>query len=273
MSRKKKLDASLEGLFSKSKKRLRPLKPVITEATSTEVAAAEPIVEEPVVDAAPTEPVVEEPVGDAAPAEPVVGGPVVDAITTPPDVGELQPEPSLDSGLTASLSPAKTLTFVPDEREAQNGLEEQLVIFSLADEYYGLDISDVEGIINMQAITTLPQAPAFVVGVTSLRGKVLPVVDLRKRFGLPQEGASKDTRIIVVDVAGANVGMVVDAVSEVMNVPVEAIEPPSSLVTTVDSDFIKGIAKVEERLVILLDLAKLLTAGELMELQAESNST
>ena len=259
MSRKKKLDASLEGLFSKSKKRLRPLKPVITEATSTEVAAAEPVVEEPV--------------GDAAPAEPVVGGPVVDAITTPPDVGELQPEPSLDSGLTASLSPAKTLTFVPDEREAKNGLEEQLVIFSLADEYYGLDISDVEGIINMQAITTLPQAPAFVVGVTSLRGKVLPVVDLRKRFGLPQEDASKDTRIIVVDVAGAIVGMVVDAVSEVMNVPVEAIEPPSSLVTTVDSDFIKGIAKVEERLVILLDLAKLLTAGELMELQAESNST
>ncbi|MEE8122370.1 MAG: chemotaxis protein CheW, partial [Anaerolineales bacterium] len=143
---------------------------------------------------------------------------------------------------------------------------------SLANESYGLDIADVEGIIKMQAITTLPQAPAFVVGVISLRGKLLPVVDLRKRLGLPQEDATIDTRIIVVDIYGAK-GRVVDSVSEVLNVPVEAIEPPSPVVTTVGSDFIKGIAKVEDRLVNLLDLAKALAREELLPLRAMPDST
>ena len=146
-------------------------------------------------------------------------------------------------------------------------MENQLVVFDLAHEHYGVDISAVEGIIKMQAITAVPRAPAFVEGVTNLRGKVLPVIDLRRRFGLPGEEATKDTRIVVVEMNGATVGIGVDGVSEVLRVSPEAIEPPSPIVTTVDSAFIKGIAKIAQRLVILLDLSKVLSAGEQASLQ------
>jgi purine-binding chemotaxis protein CheW len=142
-------------------------------------------------------------------------------------------------------------------------MEHQLVVFDLANEHYGVDIAAVEGIIKMQPITVVPHTPVFVEGVTNLRGEVLPVIDLRKRFGLPLDQArGKDTRIVVVEIDGKKVGMVVDAVSEVLRVPDEAIEPPSPIVTTVDSAFIRGIAKVDERLIILVELAKVLSTEE-----------
>jgi purine-binding chemotaxis protein CheW len=147
-------------------------------------------------------------------------------------------------------------------------IENQLVVFSLANEDYGVDIADVDGIVKMQPITTVPHAPGFVEGITSLRGKVLPVIDLRKRLGLPVEETTKETRIVNVEVDGIRVGMVVDAVNEVLRVSEEDIEPPSPLVTTVDSAFITGIAKVHERLIILLDLAKVLSPEE----RTESNT-
>ncbi len=147
-------------------------------------------------------------------------------------------------------------------------MENQLVVFRLAQEHYGVDIAVVEGIIKMQAITAVPHAARFVEGVTNLRGTVLPVVDMRRRFGLPLGEQTKDTRIIVVEMDGVTVGMVVDAVHEVMRVPVEDIEPPAPMVTTVDSAFITGIAKVEDRLIILLDLAKVLTIQEHADLKA-----
>mgnify|MGYP001415184946 CR=1 FL=1 len=141
-------------------------------------------------------------------------------------------------------------------------MENQLVVFDLANEQYGVDIAAVEGIIKMQTITVVPRAPQFVEGVTNLRGKVLPVIDLRKRFGLPRGEVTKDMRIVVVEMGGATVGIVVDGVSEVLRVSEEAIEPPSPIVTTVDSSFIRGIAKVNERLVILLDLGRVLSLQE-----------
>ena len=142
-------------------------------------------------------------------------------------------------------------------------MEHQLVVFDLANEHYGVDIAAVEGIIKMQSITVVPHTPAFVEGVTNLRGEVLPVIDLRKRFGLPLDQArGKDTRIVVVEIDGKKVGMVVDAVSEVLRVSDEAIEPPSPIVTTVDSAFIRGIAKVDERLIILVELSKVLSTEE-----------
>jgi purine-binding chemotaxis protein CheW len=114
----------------------------------------------------------------------------------------------------------------------------------------------------MQTITVVPHAPRFVEGVTNLRGSVLPVVDLRKRFGLAQDAVDKDGRIVVVSLSGAKVGMIVDAVSEVLRISDGAIEPPPPMVTTVDSAFITGIAKVNERLIILLDLGKVLSLQE-----------
>ncbi len=152
-------------------------------------------------------------------------------------------------------------------------MENQLVVFDLMNEHYGVDIAAVDSIVKMQQITSVPHAPSFVEGVTNLRGKVLPIIDLRRRFGLPQGDDTKETRIVTVDVDGLKVGMVVDAVSEVLRVSEEDIEPPSPIVTTVDSAFITGIAKVDDgagnsgRLIILLDLGKVLSSEEQVELQ------
>lgn len=134
--------------------------------------------------------------------------------------------------------------------------EEQAVVFELANEVYGVDISRVQEIIRMTTITRLPRAPEFVEGIINLRGKVIPVVDLKKRFGLAESDRTKASRIVVVDVGDHTIGMVVDAVSEVLRVPTSAVEPPSPMVTSVESDYIRGIAKLEGRLIILLDLDK-----------------
>jgi purine-binding chemotaxis protein CheW len=141
-------------------------------------------------------------------------------------------------------------------------VENQLVVFDLAGEHYGVNIATVESIIKMQPITAVPHTLSFIQGVTNLRGAVLPVIDLRKRFGLPAREDSKDTRIVVVEMNGETVGMVVDAVTEVLRVPGENVEPPPSLVTTADSIFITGIAKVGERLIILLDLNQVLNVEQ-----------
>jgi purine-binding chemotaxis protein CheW len=146
-------------------------------------------------------------------------------------------------------------------------MEKQIVVFDLANEQYGVHISAVESIIKMQPITAVPHTPNFVEGVTNLRGTVLPVIDLRKRFGLATEDATKDTRIVVVEMSGETVGMVVDEVLEVLRVSEEVIELPSPIITTVDSAFIKGIAKVDERLIILLDLGQVLSKEEKADLR------
>jgi purine-binding chemotaxis protein CheW len=136
--------------------------------------------------------------------------------------------------------------------------EEQLVVFELAGESYGVEISRVQEIDRMQAITVVPQAPPFVEGVINLRGRITPVVDLRTRFGLPKAEPTPLTRIVVVKAGEEWVGLVVDAVSEVLRIPVDAIEPPSAMVTTAESTYLRGIAKLESRLIILLDLDRVL---------------
>ena len=138
-------------------------------------------------------------------------------------------------------------------------MEKQLVIFELENENFGVDIRSVESIIKMQPITRMPQAPSFVEGITNLRGKILPVIDLRQRFGLPSQSASRESRIVVATIDSIEVGMVVDSVSEVLTIQDTDIEPTPRMVTSVDSDFIKGIAKLANRLVILLDLGMVLS--------------
>jgi purine-binding chemotaxis protein CheW len=141
-------------------------------------------------------------------------------------------------------------------------MENQIVIFELGSEFFGADIAKVESIIKLQPITQLPHAPSFVEGVTNLRGKVLPVINLRKRFGLPAREIDKNSRIIVVSVDQIEVGMIVDEVSEVVTVPEGVVEAAPAIATSVDSSFIKGIAKLDQRLVILLDLSRILVADE-----------
>ena len=148
--------------------------------------------------------------------------------------------------------------------------EKQLVVFDLATEAYGVDIGAVREIIRMQNITTVPRTPDFVEGVINLRGKVIPVVDLRKRFGLTVADQNKDSRIVVVDIGGDDIGVVVDAVTEVLRISSESVEPLSSVITTADSEYLLGIAKLDDKMVILLELESVLSDEEKSALSQSS---
>jgi|TARA_B100001971_G_scaffold29821_2_gene24185 purine-binding chemotaxis protein CheW len=140
--------------------------------------------------------------------------------------------------------------------------EEQLVVFDLAAEAFSVDIGSVREIIRMQDITRVPGAPGFVEGIINLRGNVIPVIDLRKRFDISVNELHKDNRIVVMDISGQDMGVVVDAVTEVLRISAASVEPPSSVITTADSVYLLGIVKMENRMVILLDLDKVLSDRE-----------
>lgn len=138
----------------------------------------------------------------------------------------------------------------------------QLVSFIIAGEEFGVDILKVQEIIRPVAITRVPHAPPFVEGVINLRGRIVPVIDLRKRFRLPERAHDKDTRIIVVELVDKVIGFMVDAVREVIRVDRATIEPPPELAVGIDAHYITGVAKLDDRLLILLDLDEVLTTDE-----------
>ncbi len=138
----------------------------------------------------------------------------------------------------------------------------QLVTFRLGKEEFSLDILSVQEIIRHMELTRVPKTPDFVDGVINLRGKVIPVLDLRKRFGLGSDEMTNETRIIVVEVASKTVGLKVDAVSEVLRLPADRVEAPPEMVTGVESEYIKGVGKLDGRLLILLDVEKVLSRNE-----------
>lgn len=158
--------------------------------------------------------------------------------------------------------------ITPNEPPQEESDEIQLVSFFLGEEEFGADILMVQEIIRMQPITRVPNAPHFVEGVINLRGKVIPIVDLRKRLNV--SGTPEDTRrvrVIVVDVGGKITGFIVDAVSQVLRIPKNTIEPaPSIVIAGIDSAYITGVSKLEDKLLILLDFNKILTKGEKQEL-------
>ena len=144
-----------------------------------------------------------------------------------------------------------------------NKNDAQIVIFTLNQQQYGVDIAKVFEIIRLTDITKIPNTPYFVEGVINLRGKIIPVIDLRKRLGMPETERDKATRIIVVDVEGITVGMIVDSVMEVFRLnDVEIEATPSMLNNDIDASFIQGIAIKEERMIILLDLNRVLKGEE-----------
>lgn len=139
--------------------------------------------------------------------------------------------------------------------------------FKLADEEYGLEILKVQEIIGMMNVTRVPRTPAFIRGVINLRGKVIPVVDLRLKFGMDSQDDTDKTCIIVVQVmrggAKVTIGIIVDEVSEVLDIELEQIEETPSFGTSVDADFVMGMGKIGDKVVMLLDVERVLTAGEL----------
>jgi len=150
----------------------------------------------------------------------------------------------------------------------------QLVNFRLRDEEFGLDIGSVREITRVTDITHIPEAPSFIYGVTNLRGQVIAVIDLAKQFGLaPQQDLPETAKIVVTEIKGQTVGMLVDEVPEVLKIADENIEPAPELVQTeVRTDYIKGVGKLDNRLIILLDLEKLLAPPEVEELTKASMS-
>jgi purine-binding chemotaxis protein CheW len=142
----------------------------------------------------------------------------------------------------------------------------QLVTFSISDEEFGVDILKVQEIIRTMEISKVPRAPDFVEGVINLRGKVIPIIDLRRRFGLAHKQHDKNTRIIVIEMTDVIVGFVVDAVSEVLRIPASTVEPPPPVVAGMDSEYISGVGKLENSLLILLDLDKLLSSDDMAAL-------
>ncbi len=151
------------------------------------------------------------------------------------------------------------------------GREGKYLTFSLSGEEYGIGILKVKEIIGMMAVTHVPQTPAFVKGVINLRGKVIPVVDLRLRFGLEAAAYTERTCIIVVEVAGANgsvmMGIVVDAVSEVLNIRGADIENTPTFGVRLNTDFILGMAKAAGGIKILLEIDKVLNSEDLVAIR------
>ncbi len=132
----------------------------------------------------------------------------------------------------------------------------QLVVFKLNEEQFAVEVGSVESIIKLQTITKIPHAPEFVVGVTNLRGNIVPVIDLELRLSLSRVDPGIDTRIVVALIKDQKIGMVVDAVSQVVEIDDLQIEPTPKISTSIDSTFIKGIVKIDDNLIILLDLDK-----------------
>ena len=162
--------------------------------------------------------------------------------------------------------PAEHETKGPD-RESAREMEGKYLTFVLENEEYGISINHVREIIGMMSVTTVPRTPEFIRGVINLRGKVIPVVDLRIRFGMERIETTDRTCIIIVEVMKDNdtviMGIVVDSVSEVLTIKAEDIEDAPSFGTQLDTRYIRGMAKLEGGVKILLDIDRVFDTGEM----------
>ncbi len=161
---------------------------------------------------------------------------------------------------------------------AQSGMprEQQLVLFQLENEDYGVDIYSVQRLIQIPEITPVPRAPKFVAGVIEVRGDIIPVINLKSRFGFQNTDVDRNGRVIITEIGDQIVGFLVDAISEVTRIAEGDIEPPSRIVSDVDSEFIAGVGKQVKdehtRLIIILDLEMVLDGGERSVLESLGTS-
>lgn len=156
-----------------------------------------------------------------------------------------------------------------DDSKAADSSETQLVTFSLGQEEYGVPILQVQEIIKFTEITKVPRSPDFVKGVINLRGHVIAVIDLREKFGLHEKTVDKHTRIIIVESQGSTLGLIVDNVNEVKKVKNVMIDAPPAIVSGISSEFIQGVARLDNlgaRLLIIIDLDKVLSTSEAVRL-------
>lgn len=144
----------------------------------------------------------------------------------------------------------------------------KVIVFQIGDEEYAVPVDQVGSIERLQSITRVPQTANFVKGIINLRGVVIPVIDLRLRFGMKETSHTESTRIIIIHLDQVEVGLIVDVANDVIDLQEEMIESAPEVVGTVDVDYILGVAKLEKRLLILLDLQKVLSTEEIGTLQS-----
>jgi purine-binding chemotaxis protein CheW len=183
---------------------------------------------------------------------------------------ELRAQPAMPVAETQPSVPgAHSLSFFAapaQEHRATAEATEHLVTFFLDREEYGMDVRQVQEIRRLTEITTIPRAPEFIRGVINLRGRILPVLDLKRKLGLGEVADSRAARIVVVRVRDRIIGLLVDGASQVPKIPVSRIEAPPEEVVERGGDYIRGVAKLDDRLIILVDLERLLAH----ELKAQS---
>jgi purine-binding chemotaxis protein CheW len=156
----------------------------------------------------------------------------------------------------------------PFEEEFGMGQELKVIVFKLGSEEYGIDVDKVETIERMLPITRVPKTFAFVKGVVNLRGVVIPVIDLRGRFGLPESEPTDQTRIIIVSVEEMQVGFIVDSANDVIDLDTDVIDTPPEVVGGVKAKYLDGVARItEERLLIMLNLSEVLNKSEIIQLE------
>jgi len=142
----------------------------------------------------------------------------------------------------------------------------QLIGFTVGAEEYGLELLQVKEVIRMRPITWLPKAPSCVKGIINLRGDIIPIIDLRDRFGMQPQQQTATTRVVVVEVEGRPVGMVVDSASQVVRVPADQFDPPPEALGEASRDFITAVAKMGEKLIIMIDAARIITGEEMSQI-------
>jgi purine-binding chemotaxis protein CheW len=158
---------------------------------------------------------------------------------------------------------------MPDEEDITDKEERQIVIFRLGDEEFGVNINEVRDIIRMDQVTKIPNTKPFIEGVINLRGSIIVVIDLAMKLGLPTKEPDKNTRIINIEMDDSIVGMIVDRATEVMRLSPEMIEPAPPIITQkIDADYIDGVGIVGDRLLILLDLTKVIGEEDMAHLQS-----
>ena len=154
----------------------------------------------------------------------------------------------------------------PKDREGAIGEVKQLISFTVGAEEYGLELLRVKEVIRMRQITWLPKTPTCVKGIINLRGDVIPIVDLRERFGLAAQEQTAMTRVIVVEVARRLVGMVVDSASQVVRIPADQFEPPPTVMGEASKDFITAVGKTGDKLIIMIDVDRILSTEEINQI-------
>ena len=224
----------------KEKVEERPLAFDLTETDANEIEKLEGVEETAFLD-------------DTVPADEVVE----DQLVNPAD--EEEPSDFLTRAMNALYQQSL-------ENEENGGLEEEMsddklefLCFMLSDEEYALDIRHLREINNMVSVTEIPKTPPFVLGIISLRGKIVPLFDLRMRLGLETCQYGSKTRILVVSNNGISMGLVVDRVTEVVKIPKSALEPPPTLINIVNADLLEGVGRYNDRLLIIPNLSKVLT--------------